>query len=143
MRASRLGCLFNLSLAVVGALIATSQAAYAWPSRRLPADHGFLRRKTRLAGSCGYDWQRQYAALHSSILSGRAPPRFVVSLGADVGLADRLAGTFSLFYYALMSGRAFQIASYPGAVSFREALEPVNVDWHRPDLDESIIKNIK
>lgn len=93
--------------------------------------------------ACGHAWQSDYAALHARILAGHTPAKYAVALGADVGLADRLVGTFSVFFYALLSGRAFQIATYPGVVSLREAFEPAHVDWDRPDMDDDVVGNIK
>jgi hypothetical protein len=57
--------------------------------------------------SCG-NWQADYAALHAGVLSGRRPWRTVVALG-DSGLADNLVGAVTVFYFALLTGRAFQV----------------------------------
>ena len=93
--------------------------------------------------TCGHFWRSSYTRHHQSILAGLEPAKYAVSLGADVGLADRLVGTFSVFYFALLSGRAFQIATYPGVVDLREALEPAFINWSRAEVDERVIQNIK
>jgi hypothetical protein len=92
---------------------------------------------------CGRHWQVEYGVRHANVLAGNVAPMYAVSLGVDQGLADRMFGTFSVFYYALLTGRAFQIATYPGVVSLREAFEPAQINWHRPDMDDDIIGNIK
>lgn len=61
------------------------------------------------SGQCG-SWQDDYIQLHKDILSGRKPPRYAISVPAPAGLSDRLVGAVSVFYYALLTDRAFQIA---------------------------------
>ena len=60
-------------------------------------------------GQCG-SWQDGYVELHKDILSGKKPPRYAISVPAPAGLSDRLVGAVSVFYYALLTNRAFQIA---------------------------------
>jgi hypothetical protein len=92
---------------------------------------------------CGRAWRDQYASLHGRVLAGRSPTKHVVALAVDAGLADRLTGTISVFFYALLSGRAFQVVTYPGVVGLEEAFEPASVDWRRPEVDARVIENIK
>jgi hypothetical protein len=65
---------------------------------------------------CG-TWQGEYVALHRAILEGRAPQRFAVAFTAS-GLSDALVGTVSVFYYALLTGRAFQVGESCRLVGF-------------------------
>jgi hypothetical protein len=58
---------------------------------------------------CG-SWQDGYIELHKDILSGKKPPRYAISVPDPAGLSDRLVGAVSVFYYALLTNRAFQIA---------------------------------
>lgn len=37
-------------------------------------------------------WRQEYAALHHNILSGQHPPRYLTSVAAQTGLADRITG---------------------------------------------------
>lgn len=90
-----------------------------------------------LANHCGLHWHHQYATLHQDILAGRKAPKLAIALGADTGLAGKLAGIFSVFYYALLSGRAFQIANLPGVVGLQEAFEPAFIDWVQSDTDSA------
>lgn len=58
---------------------------------------------------CG-PWVQKYQALHKAILEGRAPQRYVVFRSQPEfanGLADRLASSVSIFFYALLTDRAF------------------------------------
>lgn len=59
----------------------------------------------RDTSSCG-NWQAGYSQLHADILAGRAPPRYAVAGGMS-GLADNVVGAISVFYFALLTGRAF------------------------------------
>lgn len=67
---------------------------------------------------CGCCWQREYAALHRNILQGKQPPRYA-AVYCDAGLADCLRAFISIFYYALLTGRAFQV---PWAPTVRKSL---------------------
>eukprot|EP00887_Chlorella_sp_A99_P002550 scaffold6.g2550.t1 len=58
-------------------------------------------------GSCG-TWQTRYAGLHARVLSRHEVQRYVVAAGTG-GLADSLVGAITLFYFALLTDRAFQL----------------------------------
>eukprot|EP00271_Cylindrocystis_brebissonii_P003049 TRINITY_DN13798_c0_g1_i1.p1 TRINITY_DN13798_c0_g1~~TRINITY_DN13798_c0_g1_i1.p1 ORF type:complete len:554 (-),score=49.59 TRINITY_DN13798_c0_g1_i1:115-1776(-) len=78
---------------------------------------------------CGY-WQRDYIALHAAILAGQSAPRFAVSVAVEKGLADRLLGVITQFYYALLTRRAFQIT--PGSQApFEVAWDSPYINWTR------------
>ena len=134
-------------LAISGQNIKTRQhtlhATPAWhPGKRLPAAAPSAYQR-RLEDTCGHFWYSSYTKHHQNILAGVEPAKYAVSLGVEAGLVDRLVGTFSIFFFALLSGRAFQIATYPGVVDFQEALEPALIDWSRAEVDERVIQNIK
>jgi len=57
--------------------------------------------------SCGHSWQKHYSSLHSKILHGNLPARYLVSVAPETGTADRLTGLVTLFLYSVMTGRAF------------------------------------
>ena len=65
-----------------------------------------IKAKDRQCGS----WQNGYIELHKDVLSGRKPPRYAISVPAPAGLSDRPVGAVSVFYNALLTNRAFQIA---------------------------------
>ena len=68
--------------------------------------HAAGREEASLCGS----WQESYSKLHRSIISGKQPGRYAVSVPAPAGLSDRLVGLVTVFLYALLTDRAFQIA---------------------------------
>ncbi|GBF99983.1 hypothetical protein Rsub_13115 [Raphidocelis subcapitata] len=80
----------------------------------------------QLPPACGAasGWAGDYAALHASIASGAAPPRFLVHM-ASSGLSDNLAGAVTAFYFALLSGRALVLEGS----HWRAAFDPAGVDW--------------
>lgn len=43
------------------------------------------------------------------ILAGEEPPRYAVSVASPSGVADRMVGVTSVFHFALLTGRAFQL----------------------------------
>jgi hypothetical protein len=60
---------------------------------------------------CG-NWQERYKALHATIKSGNAAPRYAVSVH-HAGLADSLVKAVWVFYYALLTDRAFLLGFPP------------------------------
>lgn len=74
-------------------------------------------------------WQAKYSQLHSDILSGMAKPRYAVAQ-PDAGLADSLSCIGSVFYYSLITGRAFLLGEVNGEKeAFSAAYEAPNVQW--------------
>lgn len=127
-------------------MLATRQASFA----RLPESAHARRRVVGPARRHGLDHDTcgafldKYVAVHRTIASRREAPKRAVSLGAEVGLADRLVGTLSVFFYAMLSGRVFQIATYKGLVGLHEAFLPASdIDWRREGVDDHVIQNIK
>lgn len=45
------------------------------------------------------------------ILDGTLPPRYAVAVASPSGIADRIVGTITVFYYALLTGRAFTLTT--------------------------------
>ena len=79
-------------------------------------------------GQCG-SWPQQYAAHHASIVSGRESPRFAVSVH-HAGLADSLTKAVWVFYYALLTNRAFILGFPPDKeVRFEWAYDAPWVNW--------------
>jgi len=78
---------------------------------------------------CGY-WQQNYTQLHHDILSGKLLRRTVISIPVEAGIADRLCGTISEFYFAFLTGRAFLIVGKYGHLPpFEAAFEQPNIKW--------------
>ena len=79
-------------------------------------------------GQCG-NWQERYIAHHASILSGREPPRFAVSVHHS-GLADNLTKAVWVFYFALLTNRAFILGFPPSQqAKFEWAYDAPWVNW--------------
>jgi hypothetical protein len=88
---------------------------------------------------CG-TWQEDYMRLHQQTLAGELPPRYLVSVAVEAGLADRLIGIISEFYFALLTGRAFQISSaHQKLPTFEAAFDAPHVNWTRPDTDVEVL----
>ncbi|BDA45840.1 hypothetical protein COCOBI_07-6270 [Coccomyxa sp. Obi] len=86
---------------------------------------------SRYGAQCGQGWQEQYARLHGAILQSEpSKQRFAVVELYRNGLGDRLTSAVAIFYYALLSGRAFRI-DWRGVqgVPLTSALDKPNVDW--------------
>ena len=91
---------------------------------------------------CG-TWQADYIALHRSILDGTLPPRYLVSVAVEAGLADRLTGTLTEFFLALFTRRAFQIVTYSTLPRFEAAFLAPHINWSRPTDPDKLIDNVK
>lgn len=88
---------------------------------------------------CGY-WQEEYMKLHREILSGRRPPRYLIAVLPESGLADQLFGIISLFFWALLTGRAFQItAGYQQISPLETAFDAPFINWTRPAGDPKVL----
>ncbi|KAG5176626.1 hypothetical protein JKP88DRAFT_249398 [Tribonema minus] len=82
---------------------------------------------------CGH-WQESYMDFHERTLAGALPPRYLVSVTVEAGLADRLIGTISQFYLALLSQRAFQITNAGQTLPPLEwAYDAPFINWTRAD----------
>lgn len=88
---------------------------------------------------CGY-WQEEYMKLHREILSGRRPPRYLIAVLPETGLADQLFGIISLFFWALLTGRAFQItAGYQQISPLETAFDAPFINWTRSAGDPKVL----
>ena len=88
---------------------------------------------------CG-DWQEEYMELHRQILAGERPPRYLVAVLSQSGLADQLVGVMSLFFWALLTGRAFQITVGEQPIPPLEAaFDAPYVNWTRPAGDPLVL----
>lgn len=89
------------------------------------------------------NWRREYADLHHSVVTGRAPPRFLTSVAQNQGMADRItggcvlvrlpsccclrfsrcciAGVVTQFYLAVLSKRALTMVTYDDLPPFESA----------------------
>lgn len=85
---------------------------------------------------CGSKWQRDYIKLHDDILNNRRPPKYLVyfcggrKYGCG-GYGNRLGAITSLFYLAVITGRAFLI-DWNSTVPIAEYLQPKNIRWNFP-----------
>lgn len=89
---------------------------------------------------CGDVWRTKYSRLHSSIVNGEAPARYLVSVAVAKGTADRVTGFVTQFYLALLSGRAFTMVTYGDLPPFEAACDMPYFNWTHPvRLDEMVI----
>ena len=96
---------------------------------RLPA---IQRHRPDAFEGCG-TWQEHYRAYHRRVLAGQLPPRYLVAVLVQAGLADQLLGVITAFYAALLTGRAFQItAGHQALASLEAAFDAPFVNWTRP-----------
>ena len=70
-------------------------------------------------------WGPEYARLHSDVLAGRAPPKYLVVEGIE-GLSDSLSLVAGMLYVAILSGRALQIRD---TLPWSAAYDKPNIDW--------------
>jgi hypothetical protein len=106
------------------------------PEPELPASHAQITPATPTGSAatsrCSAPWASSYVALHGRILHGDAPPRYLISIAAS-GLADRLVGVITQFWWAFIAGRAIQIveadSSSPG---YSAAFDSPCINWTAP-----------
>jgi hypothetical protein len=91
---------------------------------------------------CG-TWQEAYIERHRAILNGNLPPRYLVSVSVEAGLADRLTGTLTEFFFALFTNRAFQIITYGTLPRFEAAFLSPHINWSRSVDNDTLISNLK
>lgn len=99
-----------------------------------------LRREA--SADCG-TWQENYIKLHQEVLRGVRAPRFAVSVAVEAGLADRLTGTITDFFYALLTDRAFQIMTYHPLPGLETVFYMPNIKWYRPTDPDELIGPLK
>lgn len=69
-----------------------------------------------------------YKELHKRVTTGDAPPRYVVYKAEEDGLGDRVINSVTVFLFALLTNRAFQI-HWEGNHSLHKALHSDYIDW--------------
>jgi len=85
-------------------------------------------------------WSAPYASLHRDIRAGKVPPSYLVSIGVEAGLGDRLAGLLTEFWVSVLLNRALVMPPYvDGALPMWEAGFAIrDFDWtfpvQRPEL---------
>eukprot|EP00906_Rhabdomonas_costata_P020408 RCo029699 len=135
-----------------------AQPVHRKPKRRpwSPANPADFPNKTEFLMKHGFDlppndtctlaietWQDTYAVMHSEILRGIRPKRFAVAVVSEGGTGDQLTGLLTMFYYALLTGRAFQIMTYGFLPDYRMGYDAPFIDWFAsyPDILFENIKN--
>jgi hypothetical protein len=79
-------------------------------------------------------------SFHRRTLTGELPPRYLVSVAVEAGLADRVTGIVSEFYFALLTGRAFQLTNAGQRLPpFEAAFDAPHVNWTRHLHDPEIL----
>ena len=85
---------------------------------------------------CGTKWQEDYIKLHNDILNKRRPPKYLVYFCGGKkygcgGYGNRLGAITSLFYLAVITGRAFLI-DWNSSAPIGDYLRPKNINWNLP-----------
>lgn len=81
--------------------------------------------------------------MHSAILSGQLPPRLTVSVAVETGIADRIVGIMSQFYYSLISNRALQIQRTGNLPMLEAAFDYANVNWTSPFYPAELYEHVR
>lgn len=85
---------------------------------------------------CGTKWQEGYKNLHDDILNHRRPPKYLVYFCGGKkhgcgGYGNRLGAITSLFYLAVITGRAFLI-DWNTTAPIGDYFRPRNIRWDYP-----------
>lgn len=80
---------------------------------------------------CG-SWHKEYAEMHADVLAGRRPPRYLISLSPQTGIADRLVGMVTQLYLAILSDRALTAVTYGDLPRFEAACAAPFINWTHP-----------
>lgn len=91
---------------------------------------------------CG-NWMEPYREMHRQVLAGQRAPRYVVSVAVNKGFADRVAGLLSIFFFSLLTDRAFQMATYDDLPAFNCAFDSPSINWTAPEYPTDLIEPIK
>mmetsp|Transcript_7862 Transcript_7862/g.16860 ORF Transcript_7862/g.16860 Transcript_7862/m.16860 type:complete len:466 (+) Transcript_7862:146-1543(+) len=86
---------------------------------------------------CG-NWVESYANLHKAITTGKAPQRYAIMRSRNEfqnGLADRLASSLSVLFYAILTNRAFQY-DWEGDSPLESGLKSDFIDFKYTGWDE-------
>lgn len=85
-----------------------------------------------VASSCGRGWQEEYTKLHQDIISGRLPPRYLVSVAPPTGFADKLKALITELVWAMLSRRAFVALPAEDFPAWDKILEVKNINITAP-----------
>lgn len=88
-----------------------------------------------LNNSCGAtttDLLLEYARFHANVLNHKEPKRYLVSVAVEAGLADRLSGMITQFWWSVFNKRAYQISPYDRLPRFESAYDYRFINWTRP-----------
>jgi hypothetical protein len=95
------------------------------------------------SGKCNLSPQlREYTQMHAAIVNGLAKPHYLVSVAPQTGAADRLTGTVTQLYFALLSKRAFTAYNPdPGTIpKFAAACDYPLFNWTHPEpLPDAVV----
>lgn len=84
---------------------------------------------------CSTQWMHDYSQLHADMVAGRTPnAKWLVSVAAEAGAADRLSGVLTLFWTAVLSQRAFTELAYNPLPSFGAACDYPWINWTHPEV---------
>lgn len=80
---------------------------------------------------CGR-WQKSYKTFHRDVLAGTLPPRYLVYVQVQAGLADQITGAITTFLWALLTKRAIQITTgHQSLPLFESAFDAPHINWTR------------
>ena len=102
--------------------------------------HYFSKITLPSTADCGH-WQSNYVKFQEKMLKSSAP-RMVYSGPLMTGLADRLSGIVTQFYFALLSNRAFQIVDGYDVPSLFWAYDSRILQLQGPRLEQLIGNNM-
>eukprot|EP00884_Botryococcus_braunii_P023637 jgi/Botrbrau1/9958/Bobra.0012s0053.1 len=78
---------------------------------------------------CG-TWMEAYTQMHAEMEDGTREPRYAIAVPCRTGFADRLVGIVTVFYYSLLTKRAFKILhENPDVAPFEAAYDSPHIDW--------------
>ena len=93
--------------------------------------------------TCPVKWSEDYTRHHQAISDGTVAPkdrRYAISISSPSGIADRLAGCITVFYYALLTGRAFlEHTAMPGQIPFEAAYSSPHIDWRTTEHHSKLL----
>jgi hypothetical protein len=85
-------------------------------------------------------WTKTYQNLHKVLVN---KPYNLIQIPFTSGFADRMSAAISIFYFAVLSNRAFQIGERSEVPSFRLAFSAPYIEWHRFPDPRSIIDPLR
>jgi hypothetical protein len=85
---------------------------------------------------CG-NWQENYKKLHDDIMNGKQATKQLIVVSVEAGLADRLTGLITGFYFSVLTGRAIRMVSYDLLPPFENAFDSPYVNWTVPSNEFS------